>query len=90
MSNKKLKEAEDKILVDDIVDVVKPVVRAKRKKLTKKLMLNELMGVIEDYNYGDDKVKAADKIAAIKQICAMEGYNEPTVSRVIQEIEIEF
>jgi len=83
-------KSKEKIAIDDIVEEVKPVVRLKRKKLTKKMMLDELMNIIEDYNYGDEKVKAADKINCIKQICAMEGYNTPTVTKVLHEIEIEF
>ena len=88
-SKQPVKKKEDKILIDDIV-TKDEVVRLPPRKASKEIMLEELMSVIEDYNYGQDKVKAADKISAIKQICVMEGYNQPTVSKIIQEIEIEF
>lgn len=58
--------------------------------LTKQMMLDELYNLIQDYKVSKVKVKAADAINAIKQICVMQGYNEPTVSKVIQEIEIDF
>ena len=64
-------------------------------RITKKLVLTKLYDLVQEYedaraNDEDSKVKAADVINALKQISLMKGFLEPTVSRVIQEIEIEF
>lgn len=67
----------------------------KKVNISKSLVISKLYSLVEDYDKAkqddvDCKVKPADVIAALKQICVMKGYLEPTVSKVIQEIEIEF
>ncbi len=74
----------------DTTKTVKRKANRVHKKISKLAMIKALLDVIADYDDGEEGVKAADKINAIKQICAMQGYHKPTVSKIIQEIEIEF
>jgi len=50
--------------------------KQERTRVTKSKMLKELVNIIDDYNNGDERVRAMDKINAIKTICDIKGYKE--------------
>lgn len=82
------------------------VTAKRRKKVTKQRMLNELMDLIEAFNAEQEYInnfdattdeakplfyKPTDKIAAIKQICLMEGFNAPEQQEILhKEYVLEF